>query len=96
MVASDRSDALVAHVAMDESAHNRGVYVRVPGLDGTSSYDLSWEGPVDHQAVSMSAALPEAGPSGGAPMSGAALAHRGFWIPRRRPETVTLVRLRRR
>ena len=29
----DRSEALVAHVQLDESAHNRGVQVRVPGLD---------------------------------------------------------------
>ena len=33
MVALDGSEALLAHVQMDESAHSRGVTVRVPGLD---------------------------------------------------------------
>ena len=95
IVADDRSEALVAHVAMDESAHNRGVQVRVPGLDPESSYALRWEGPVDHRAVSMAAPLPEHGPTGGITVRGEWLGRRGFWIPRRRPESVTLVHLRR-
>ena len=41
------------------------------------------------------AALPAEGPTAGALVSGRALATRGFWIPRRRPETVTLVHLTR-
>ena len=40
----------------------------------------------------MSAPPPETGPTGGRPVSGAVLATRGFWMPRMRPETVTLVR----
>lgn len=96
VVAADRSQALVAVVALDESAHNRGVQVRVPGLDEASPYDLTWTGPVDHRAVSMSAPLPEAGPTAGAAVSGGELGRRGFWVPRRRPESVTLVRLERR
>jgi alpha-galactosidase len=97
VVAADRSEALLAHVAMDESAHNRGVMVRVAGLDADAAYDLRWEGPVRHAAVSSwSAALPEAGPTGGEPMSGEVLGRRGFWVPRRLPETVTLVHALRR
>ncbi len=95
VVAADRSVALLAHVALDESAHNRGVAVRVPGLDPDAAYRLSWEGPVTRSAVSMSAPLPEIGPTGGVEVTGEVLGTRGFWIPRRRPETVTLVRLER-
>ena len=95
VVAADRSEALVAHVAMDESAHNRGVQVRVPGLVAGASYRLTWEGPVSRGAVSMSAPLPGTGPTDGVELTGAMLGSRGFWMPRRRPETVTLVRLAR-
>jgi alpha-galactosidase len=91
VVAADRAEALVAHVQMDESAHSRGVTVRVPGLDPDATYLLRWEGPRDPTAVSRSAALPEGGPLGQAPASGRSLATTGFWMPRRRPETVTLV-----
>jgi alpha-galactosidase len=43
----------------------------------------------------MSAPLPEAGPTDGVEVTGAALRTRGYWLPRRRPETVTLVRIER-
>ena len=33
VVAADRAEALVAHVQLDEPPHNRGIWVRVPGLD---------------------------------------------------------------
>jgi alpha-galactosidase len=91
VVAADASEALIAHVQLDEPSHNRGTWVRVPGLDPTSSYDVRWEGPVDHTAVSMSAALSRTGPTEGAPVTGRVLTRSGFWVPRRRPETVTLV-----
>jgi alpha-galactosidase len=93
VVAADRSEALVAHVQLDESTHNRGVSVRVRGLDPGASYQLSWEGPTRLREVSKSAALPPEGPSVGREVSGAVLGSRGFWIPRRPPETATLVRL---
>jgi alpha-galactosidase len=67
--------------------------VRVPGLDHDRSYDLLWEGVPEHRAVSMSAPLARTGPTAGTPVTGRALGTRGFWIPRRRPETVTLVHL---
>lgn len=95
VVAADRSEALVAHVQMDESAHNRGVFVRVPALDPEAAYELRWEGPADAFPVSMSAPLAGTGPTGGEPVTGRALAGRGFWVPRRKPQTVTLVHLRR-
>lgn len=95
VVALDRTEALLAHVQLDESAHNRGVAVRVPGLDPGAEYAVSWAGPVEHRHVSMSADLPADGPSAGRRVTGAALASSGFWIPRRRPETVTLVHLAR-
>lgn len=81
------------HVQLDEASHNRGVWVRVQWLDPTESYELRWEGPVDHTAVSMSASLPEAGPIDHIQVSGRALGARGFWMPRRPPETITLVHL---
>ncbi len=80
---------------LDESAHNRGVFVRVPGLDTPASYDVGWEGPVDLAWTSMSSPLPSAGPTDAAPVTGRVLGSRGFWVPRRRPETVTLVHLTR-
>src|SRR5262249_60697914 len=95
LIAADRSEALIAHVALDESAHNRGVQVRVPGLDDDAAYRLSWEGPVSERAVSMSAPLAEIGPTAGVDVVGRMLRTHGFWVPRRRPETVTLVRLTR-
>jgi alpha-galactosidase len=95
-VATDGTEALLAHVQLDESVSNRGVHVRVPGLDAAAAYDLAWEGPVHPAAVSYSAPLPDHGPTGGRPATGAALAGQGFWLPRRRPQTVTLVHLTRR
>jgi alpha-galactosidase len=93
VVAADRRTALVAHVQMEESAHNRGVRLRVPGLDPDARYAARWEGPVDRSAVSASSPLPEDGPTDGVPVSGALLGQAGIWFPRRRPETVTLVHL---
>ncbi|RYU14204.1 alpha-galactosidase [Nocardioides iriomotensis] len=95
VVAQDGSEALVAHVQMDESAHNRGVHVRVPGLDPTASYRLAWEGPYDEKEVSMSAPMPAHGPLGTDEATGSLLDLRGFWMPRRKPETVTLVHVTR-
>ncbi len=95
VVARDGSEGLLAHVAMDESTHNRGVWVRIPGLPEDPLYKLSWEGPVAAEAVSMSQPLRPEGPTGGEEITGHLLATHGFWIPRRRPETVTLMHLQR-
>lgn len=91
VVAADGTEALLAHVQLDESAANRGTVVRVPHLAPDATYQLSWGGPVDRSAVSRSVPLPEHGPAPGRGVRGAVLATRGFWIPRRRPQTVTLV-----
>ncbi len=95
VVAADRSEALVAHVQLDESEHNRGVSVRVPGLDPAATYRVAWEGPVVPFETSMSAAPPPEGPTQGRPVTGHALAVQGFWMPRCRPELATLVHLTR-
>ena len=95
VVAADRGEALLAHVQMEESAHNRGVWVRVPGLDAQASYELRWEGPAGRGWVSMSAPLADLGPTAGEAVAGRALGRQGFWVPRRRPQTVTLVHLTR-
>ena len=95
VVAADGSEALMAHVQLDESASNRGTVVRVPHLRPDASYELAWAGAVERRAVSRSVDLPEDGPAGGAVVRGAVLGSRGFWIPRRQPETVTLVHVRR-
>ena len=91
VLAANRSEALVAHVQLDESAHSRGVTVRVPGLDPEAAYTLRWEGPAEARAVTRSYPLAEVGPLGTATTTGRSLATRGFPLPRRRPETVTLV-----
>jgi alpha-galactosidase len=88
-------EALVAHVQLDESTHNRGVQVRVPGLSPGTLYSLAWEGPVADKETSMSVRPFVTGPTEGQPVSGAVLESRGFWMPRMRPQTVTLVRVAR-
>jgi alpha-galactosidase len=93
VVARDGEEALVAHVQLDESSHNRGVSVRVPGLRADAAYELAWEGPVDRHHVSRAGAVPPKGPTGGEQMLGTELSSRGFWVPRRRPETVLLVHI---
>ena len=87
--------ALIALVQMDESASNRGVTVRLPGLLPDAVYDLRWEGPVTTHATSASAPLLDQGPTAGLPRTGHNLATQGFWLPRLRPETVTLVMVER-
>ncbi len=91
VVAVDRSQALVAHVQLDESESNRGVRIRVPGLVPDRAYTLRWEGPVDQGRVSRVDPVHPDGPTGGVPVSGAVLGGQGFWVPRRRPETILLV-----
>jgi alpha-galactosidase len=93
VVAQDGGSGLIAHVQLDESAHNRGVRVRLPGLPREQGFRLEWEGPVDPRATSQSTPLPEPGPTSGVPVTGSWLGSVGFAVPRRRPATVTLVRL---
>lgn len=96
VVSPDASEAIVAHVQLNEAAHNRGVTLRVPGLSPESTYEVTWLGPTDFRTISMSPALVDVGPTGGRPITGAELERVGLWLPRRRPETVQLVHVRRR
>ncbi|MFC5727567.1 MULTISPECIES: alpha-galactosidase [Nocardioides] len=95
VVARGGDEALLAHVQLDESSHNRGVVVRVAGLRPDAAYRLTWEGPVDRHHVSRAGTLSADGPSDGRSMLGAELSTRGYWVPRRRPETVSLVHITR-
>ncbi|MDQ6849756.1 MAG: alpha-galactosidase, partial [Actinomycetota bacterium] len=93
VIAADARSALIAHVQLDESAHNRGVVLKIPRLDREASYRLEWAGPVDHAHLSVAPPLDPAGPTRGVPLSGAVLADLGIWLPRRRPETIQLISL---
>ena len=95
VVSGDGDQALLAHVQIDESASNRGTVVRVPGLVADASYTLRWVGPVDRKATSRSVELSRGGPTEEVEVLGAVLGTRGYWIPRRQPETVTLVHVER-
>jgi alpha-galactosidase len=87
VIAADRRRALLAHVQLDESVHERGVVLRIPGLDPGSEYTCRWLTPDGVPPPG----LDPAGPAGGAPCSGAALASTGLWLPRCRPETIRLI-----
>ncbi len=91
VVSADRSEALMAHVQLDESAHNRGVRLRVPGLEFDQEYEVRWEAEVDQSMLSVASPVPAEGPTAGVPVSGRVLSIQGVWIPRRRPETILLV-----
>jgi alpha-galactosidase len=93
VIAADRRSALLAHVQLDESVHNRGVVLRVPGLDPALPYRCNWAAPIDQSGVTGSRRLDPHGPSGGELVSGADLARIGLWLPRRRPETIQLIAL---
>jgi alpha-galactosidase len=92
----DRSAAVLCHAQLDESAHNRGCTLRIPGLTPEAEYDVSWLGPTDRTATSMSPPLPERGPTHGVPVTGHQLATIGLWMPRRPPLTAQLMTLTRR
>ena len=91
VVATDGMAGLLAHVQMDDSAHNRGVTMRVPGLRPDARFNLRWEGPVVRQFLSVAPQVHAYGPTGGAVINGRALATGGVWIPRRMPETILLI-----
>ncbi len=95
VVAEDRDSAVLCHVQLDESTHNRGCTLRVPGLHLDASYRLEWLGPVDLRATSMSPGLSPDGPADGAVVTGRQLADVGLWMPRRRPETAQLIHVNR-
>ena len=60
------AQALVAHVQLDESAHNRGVHgAGARPVARRASYALTWEGPVASSEASMSVRPFETGPTAG-------------------------------
>jgi alpha-galactosidase len=91
VVAPDQRSALLAHVQIDESAHYRGVMLRVPGLIGSAAYRCRWVMPSDPVDIASAPRLDPAGPSAGALMTGTELARIGLWLPRQRPETIRLI-----
>ena len=95
VVAQDRDSAILCHVQLDESQHNRGSTLRVDGLNQQASYRLEWLGPVDLDSPSMSPPLSAAGPTHGETVTGRQLAELGIWVPRRPPETALLMHVAR-
>ncbi|NUR06000.1 MAG: alpha-galactosidase [Nocardioidaceae bacterium] len=90
VVATDQETALFCHAQLDEPPHNRGCTLRWPGLRRDAAYDLRWIG------TSTGSPLPDHGPTGGAPVTGAQCEDIGVWIPRRPPQTALLVHATRR
>lgn len=96
VVAADARSAVIAHVQLDESQHNRGVRIQIPQLLPDITYHARWAGPLVAEpltGVSRSPGLHPAGPTRGTPLSAAVLANPGLWIPRRQPESITLIHL---
>lgn len=98
VIAEDKSRAIIAHVQYEESSSNRGVWLRIPGLDTEARYTLRWTGPYPAGGASRpdwDPILP-GGPLGNylsTTMTGAALADIGVRIPRCKPETIRLIEL---
>lgn len=93
MIAADRRSGLLSVVQLEESSHNRGAEIRIPGLDPATSYRLTWATPILDRALSGSQALDPTGPTGGIAVPGAAPATIGFVMPRRLPATAQLIEL---
>jgi alpha-galactosidase len=70
VVAADRRRALFAHVQLEQSASNRGVVLRLRGLDPELRYRATWVGPVDGARLSGTPAIDPEGPAGRAVLSG--------------------------
>lgn len=91
VVSQDGSEAIIAHVQYEESSHNRGVYLRIPGLTKLGQYKLSWTGPAPVHASRET--LDEKGPIGDAVVSGEYLERVGIRIPRCAPETIRMIHI---
>jgi alpha-galactosidase len=92
-VATSGDGALIAHVQYEESASNRGMWLRIPDLDPEGSFALNWTGP-EPASASLEELSPD-GPTNGRSVSGAFLSRIGVWIPRCRPETARLIEITR-
>lgn len=85
VVADDGSRAIIEHVQYDESRSNRGVYMRIPGLNERALYKVRWAATPQLSAPLES--FDEYGPLGDVTVSGQYLMAVGIRIPRCRPET---------
>jgi alpha-galactosidase len=85
VVADDGSRAIIEHVQYDESRSNRGVYMRIPGLDEGARYKVRWTA-MPQLSASLES-FDEYGPLGDVTVSGQYLMTVGIRIPRCRPET---------
>lgn len=92
VVSTDRRQALLACVQLDESASQRPPRLRAPGIDPARRYRVRWVGPVPHAVASpYPGSVDPDGPIGEATILGHALASRGVPMPRTMPHTATLV-----
>lgn len=93
VLAQDGSRAIIAHIQYEESSSNRGIFLRVPGLDPTAQYKLTWTSPIQPEATLET--FDVLGPLGQEHVSGEYLAQVGFRMPRCRPETARIVDIER-
>ncbi|WEV41997.1 alpha-galactosidase [Bifidobacterium sp. ESL0682] len=85
VVADDGSRAIIEHVQYDESLSNRGVYLRIPGLDEHAQYKVRWT--AVPQLFAPLESFDTYGPLGDVAVSGQYLMTVGVRMPRCRPET---------
>ncbi|KFI53827.1 alpha-galactosidase [Bifidobacterium callitrichos] len=88
----DGRRAVIAHVQVDESSSNRGVWLRVPGLEPSAEYRLRWSGPRPVDGAALEEFNPN-GPIGDSTITGRTLERIGFWMPRCRPETMRIIEI---
>jgi alpha-galactosidase len=95
VVAADQRTAVMAYVQLDQSVSERPVPMRIPGLLPTAGYRARWLGPAPGTADAGShlSTIDPLGPVGDATITGPLLAAVGLPMPRRRPETISLVLL---
>ncbi|WEV75383.1 alpha-galactosidase [Bifidobacterium sp. ESL0800] len=85
VVADDGSRAIIEHVQYDESRSNRGIYLRIPGLDESAQYKVRWTAVPQLSAPLES--FDSYGPLGDLAVSGEYLMKVGVRMPRCLPET---------
>ncbi|NNG40331.1 alpha-galactosidase [Flexivirga sp. ID2601S] len=86
VVSQDGDEALIAVLQLDESVHNRGTAIRLPGLAPDATFRLDWVG---------GDRAPEPVLPDGVTATGAALGAHGVWLPRSRPEVARLLHVHR-
>lgn len=91
VTAPDSSHAIYAHVQLDESESDRGVYLRIPNLEDDDGYRVRWTGPEPPKAALET--FDKYGPVGNRVISGRMLRLVGIWMPRCKPETIRLIEI---